>query len=898
MTRLRRFASAAFRLSLALLPRQFRRRFEREIVWDFEERASAAEAAQGTRGLIRALALALVDVTRRAPLEHWEASRKMSPYRERGSMTIGAWAREVRTSARGLSRRPGFSAAIVGTLALGIGANVAIFTVVDGVLLEPLPFPEADRIVSIRHHAPGLGLPELESSLGLVNIYNRWATTLEATAPTDQEFRNLTGGDQPDRVLVVLVTDAFFRIVRTEPALGRAFNATDVAEGAPPVAILTHRAWTSRFGGDPAVIGRTVHVDGVATEIVGVMPERYTYPDRETALLLPVPIPDDASFGAFGRAAISRLAEGATLADARREVEALQPRIREYDTELPSDFFESAGWGVTVVPLRDWIVGDVKASLWIVLGTAGLLFLIACANVANLFVVRAEARQREVAIRAALGSDRARLAVSFLSESLLLSVLAGAAGTGLAALAVRGLVRFGPRELPRIDEIGIDVSVLLFTAGVTTGAGLAFGSVAVARYLGRSFARVLRDGGRGVTDSRQRHRVRGGLVSAQLALAVVLLVGSGLMVRSFGKLRQVELGVATEGVTAVTVSWGEGERGDEGSAVRFYTGALEALRGVQSLTSVAATNSLPLRPTGLSGSGIAIESQPRRADEIEPLAMWSVVSAGFFETLGMRVLEGRTMSEADTRGSPLYVWVNERLARDFLAGDAVGERVRRGDTGEWWEIAGVVNDVRHFGPREEIQPLLYYPLGPAISDAEVPSMTFVIAHRGAENDAVAAVRDVVGRVGPEVPVTSALSMEQARRDTMAGTSFTMVLLGIAATVALLLGAIGVYAVISYVVSQRTREIGIRVALGAHAQEVQRMVVRQGMRLSLLGVALGILGAIGFTRLMRAILFEISPTDPLTLALVPVALLSVSALACWIPARRAASVDPVKALTAE
>jgi len=897
--RLRRLASAVYRGSLLVLPSRFRDRFGTDLLRDFDEETAAAEARRGGLGVMGVLAAAVIDVARRAPVERWHVGRRGRPGpRERSRMTMETWGREIRAAARGLARRPGFSAVIVLTLALGIGANVAIFTVVDGVLLEPLAFPEPERMVSVRHHAPGVDLPEIETSLGMVNVYNRWARSLEAMAAIDDDSRNLTGGDRPDRVQVLSVSEPFFRVARTAPAIGRSFTAEDAAPGATPVAILTHGAWTGRFGREPGIIGRTVRVDGVPTEVIGVMPPEYAFPDAETALLLPLYVPEDATFGTFGRVGIARLAEGVTFDEARREVEALQARIPEYDAEMTPEFFEQAGWSVTVETLRDRLVGDARASLWIVLGTAGFVLLIACANVANLFLVRADARQREVAIRAALGAGRGRLAVAFLSESLLLGVLAGAAGVGMAAAGVRALVRWGPPELPRLHEIGMDGSVLLFAGAVSVLAGLAFGGLPVARYLGRSFARVLRDGGRGVTDGRQRHRARNVLVAGQLALAVVLLVGSGLMVRSFQRLRAVHLGVSTGGVTAVTVSWGDTE--DVASAADFYLRVVEELRAEPSVASVGATNSLPLRPDGLNGGSFRIESRPRPEDQLPPVSMWSTVSPGFFETLGIPILEGRPMTDGDTRGEPPYVWVNERFARDFLDGAAVGERVQRGEMAEtWWEIAGVVGDVRHFGPAEEVRPMMYHPLGPALPpNVSVSAVSVVVAGRGSGGAAVDAVRAVVARLGPEVPVTRARSMEAVRKESMADTSFTVALLGIAATVALLLGAVGVYGVISYVVSQRTREIGVRMALGARSTDVQHMVVRQGLAVTVLGVVVGLAGSFALTRLMAAILFEVSATDPLTFVVVPVALVAVSALACWIPARRAARVDPVRALVAE
>ena len=810
------------------------------------------------------------------------------------------WMREFRTAARSLARRPGFSAVIMLTLALGIGANVAIFTVVDGVLLRPLPFPASERIVAIDHHAPGLDLPELGTSLGLARVYLDQAHTLASVAVVDDDARNLTGGDRPDRVRVAEVSPGFFDVVRTRPAMGRAFTEDDARPGTAPVAVLTWSAWQGRFGGDPAVVGSTVRIDGVPTDVVGVMPEGFAFPEDETAVLLPVDIPRGAPpMGAFGRQLIARVADGATVDDARREVEALQARIPEFDpdNDLTPAFLEKAGWSVTVQPLRDKVVGDVRATLWIVLGTVGFVLLIACANVANLFLVRAEGRQREVAIRAAMGAGRGRIALTFLAESLLLGLAAGALGTGLAVAGVRALVAFGPQELPRLHEIGMDGTVLAFAVALSVLAGVAFGLLPVVRYLGRSFARVLRDGDRSVTEGRRRNRVRNLLVAGQLAMALVLLVGSGLMIRSYQRLRSVAPGVNPRGVTAVDVSMGEVD--DRGRATDFYRQVADELEGAPGVTAVGATNSLPLRPNGLNGGSFEIESRPRADDALPPVAMWAAATPGFFQALGIPVVEGRAMEDADGTNGERNVWVNEAFAHAFLDGRALGERVRTSGDSTWATIAGVVGDVRQFELKQPVRPLLYFPMSSTLpTSVGLTSATLVLKSAAPQAEVVTAVRSVVGRLGPEVPVTRAASMESVVARSMADTSFTMALLAIAAGVALLLGTVGVYGVIAYAVSQRTREIGVRMALGAQAGDVERMVVRQGMAVAVMGTAVGVGAAFALTRLMASILFEVSATDPLTFAVVAVALVGVALLASWLPARRAARLDPARVLSVD
>jgi predicted permease len=882
-----------YRGALALLPDSFRRRYGAELEADFEAALSAARARRRTVGALRVLAGGLADVLRRAPIEHWNERAKRSGEEK----TMLTWMNEAASAGRALGRRPGFTAVIVGTLALGIGATVAIFTVVNGVLLRPLPFPESERVVFINHHAPGLGLPELGNSLGTIRIYADQARTLESVAVVDDGSRNLSGGDRPDRVRVAQVSPPFFRVVGVEPVIGRAFTEEDAAPGAGAVAVLTDGAWRTRFGSDPAILERTVRVDGAPTRIVGVMPPSFRFPDEETALLLPIGIPpEERAIGAFGRSGIARLAGGVELADARREIEALQIRFIEENPELTPSFFEGTQWSVTVGPLLDQIVGDVRTTLWVVLGTVAFLLLIACANVANLFLVRAEGRQREVALRAALGAGRGRLTLNFLSESVLLGLGAGAVGLGLAAAGVRALVAFGPPDLPRLDAIQIDGAVIAFTLALSLLSGLAFGALPIARYLGRSFAQVLREGGRAVTDSRSRHRARNLLVATQLALALILLVGSGLMVRSAQRLRAVDPGLDAKGLTTVQISMGDVT--DRPAAAAFYRRLMQSLREAPGLETAAGTTSLPLRASGMNGGSFQIESRPREEGAMPVVAMWVTVSDGYFETAGIPVLAGRTMAPGDAVGPGTTVWANETFARSFMDGDAIGERVQVGEDTRWWEIAGVIGDVREMTLDEPVKPTLYFPMADSLPvSATLASLGVVVRGSAPEAERIAGVRRVVEGLSPDVPVTQAEAMESVVARSMAGTSFTMTLLAIAAGVALLLGTVGVYGVIAYAVSQRTREIGLRMALGARERDVQTMVVRQGLAVIALGTVVGLAGAFALTRLLASLLFEVSATDPVTFVTVPVALGALAVAASWLPALRASRVDPTQALAA-
>jgi predicted permease len=880
-----------YRLALRLSPNSFAR-FRTAAEADFEQVARRERERKGRIAVMTALVRALADLVVRAPGE-WRRRRT----RREGAMAT--WARETVAAGRALARRPFFSTIVLVTLALGIGATVTIFTIVDAILIRPLPYPESERIVTFSHHAPGLDLPELRNSGGMVRFYRENARSIRDLSVVDGGPANLTGGDVAEQVEMAWVSPSLFDALRVRPALGRAFTPEEETPESPRVAILTHHGWVERFGADPGVLGRTLEIDGEPHEIVGVMPEGFAYPRPGTVALLPYWLAPDAPFGTFGLGVVARLAPGVDFEQALGEIEGLQDRVPEFFESLTPEFLEMAQWDVTFETLRDRTVQDVRTALWVVLGTVGFVLLIACANVANLFLVRAETRRREVAIRAAMGAGRGRLALGYLSESLVLGLAAGLVGLGLATVGVKVLVAAGPEELPRLHEVGVGLRTVLFTLGVSVAAALAFGSLPVARYLGSSFAGVLRQGGRGATEGRERHRVRNVLVATQLAFALVLLVGSGLMLRSFEKLRSVDPGVDPEGVLVVGLA--AGEQRDRNEAAAFYQRMIEESRALPGVVEVGAANSVPMLAAGMNGGSFNIESRPRADDELPPVAMNAVVAGDAFSGLGIPLLRGRGVLPIDHEGGPAVAWVNESFVRTFLPdADPLTERLAFNDSGPYMAIAGVVGDTRHLGLDEPVRPMIYVPMtGPGESRGELGTMLLVL-----ETDLdrplslVSAVRRLAARVDGTVPVTEARTMDRIVADSMADTSFTLVLLGIAAGVALVLGAVGIYGVIAYVVSQRTREIGVRMALGAEPAAVRRMVVRQGMAVAALGIVVGLGGAFGLTRLMRSLLFEVSATDPLTFGAVTAALAGVAALASYLPARRASRVDPVVALVEE
>jgi predicted permease len=887
---------------VGLLPQPLRSLYGPAIRAEFEELIGERCASGGWRAVTRdtvgccldVLVVGIKERLRRGPVG--SIRRRLDSTRE-GTMN---WMREMLLAGRSLLRRPGFTAIAVVTLALGIGANVAIFTVVNAIMLRPLPYPESDRLVEVMHHAPGIGIDELNNSPGTVSFYRQFADHFSGFAAYDRPMFNLTGGEEPARVPVVRATPNLFDVLRAPPVLGRQFNEDDALAGAAPVAILAYDTWASRFGSDPGIVGQTIYLNGDATEVVGVMPRGFAFPSAETVLFTPLEIPEDPAFGEFGMNGIARLGPGITLDAATQRTRDLQSRVSEYDAEITDDVLAGFQWDVSVVPLRERVVGDLRATLWIVLGTVGFLLLIACLNVANLFLVRAEGRQREMAVRAAMGAGRSRVARAFLSESLLIGLGGGLLGVVLAEVGVRGLVAATADRLPRVDEIAVDATSLSLAFGLSLAVGAILGLLPMIRVLGRNTAQTLRDGGRSATSGRGRHRVRNLLVAAQLSLAVVLLVGSGLMLRSFGNLRTVDPGFEADGVLTMGLSLGRVEGVEaQTAAVQFYTDLLTQTRALPGVETAAVGNFLPLESGNMNGSNFDIESQPEEEGALPKVSMFVGISPDYFETLGVEILDGTAPTWTDVGSEAPRVWVSEEFVRQFLDGPALGERIRFGSEEQWAEIAGVVEDVRVTGLTDDLLPLTFIPL--QVGRWAIPDMThgfLALRTGGGQAELAPTLRDLIRTLNPSVPITSVRTMEQIQSESMAETSFTLLILGIASGMALLLGAIGLYGVVSYAVSQRTQEIGVRIALGADRQAVQGLVLRQSVGTTVLGVLGGLLGAFVLTRLMEAVLFQVSSTDLVTFLSVPLVLAGISALATWLPARRAARVDPMQALRAD
>jgi len=817
----------------------------------------------------------------------------------------------IRPMLRRLARTPGFTTVSVLTLGLGIAGTTAAFSVVNAVLLRPLPYYQPERLVQLWHTAPGLNVPQVEQSdASYIQYHDKATRSFESVASYRSASAGLTGGQEPERVSSAQITASFVPTLGVRPMLGRAITQEEDRPGGPPVVLLSHALWQRRYGGDRSIVGKTIQVDGITREVVGVMPASFHFPGADTELWTPMAI-DRAHLntGSFNRNAIGRLRAGVTLAAAEGE---MQPVLMRLPDDVPAmmtrRMFEAAKIRAVLHPLRDDVVGDVRPILLTVLGTVAFVLLIACANVANLFLVRAEARTKEVAVRSALGATPGAIVRLYLGEGLALATAGAALGVVLAYGALRLLLRLAPDGLPRADEISVDLTSLGVAAAIAVVTGLFFSAVPFIRAGRGELTPMLRDGSRGSTTGRERQRVRNAFVVAQVALALVLLVGSGLLARSFQRMRAVDPGIQTDGVLTLRLSLPDASYRTVGDLARFYqlvTTRLAALPGVQ---AAGATSKLPLAEGGESHNGVWVEDHPIAADELPTIHPTASVTAGYFKAMGIPIVEGRSFRD-DGSDRPSYeVIVGRAFARHFWPnGSAIGKRVKTGGPDAAWStIVGVVGDVHDESLTKPVDEMIYNPVvsivqpTPASPDSVVAenAMSLTIRTAGDPMALFPAVRREIWEIDRNLPLVNVRAMSDVVAGAMARTTFTLIMIGAAAGVALLLGAIGIYGVISYMVSLRTREIGVRMALGAQSDQVRRMVVRQGMVLAAVGVAIGLAGAVGLARLISSLLYGITPHDPLTLGAVTVALLGVAALASWLPAMRAARIDPIEALRAE
>jgi putative ABC transport system permease protein len=872
------------RIALRLVVRADRREeIEGDLLELFHDRLSQ-------HGLHRARLLYWLDalsLVRRPPRLPRRDGMPYAPQEHPMSSIPSTIVHELRYAGRNLAKRPGYAAIAAITLALGIGSTVSIFTVLNAIVLRPLPYPDADRLVEVLHHAPGMRMPVVRSSTGLVARYREHARTMASIAGYNTRQLNLQRPAGSEQVRAIVATPDLFATLATPAALGRVFTADDASPGSQLATILTDDFWRQRFSADPAVIGQTVQLDGQPATVVGVMPRGFAFPDPATRLFVPMRSDPMGTFGTLGTVSIARLAPRATIEDARRELEQLQRRVPEWFPDLTREELSRLQWSVSVEPLRAQVVGSISSALWMLFAIVGFVLLIAAANVANLFLVRAESRQREIAVRSALGASRGRIAATFLAEGLVLAALGAAGGVGIAQAGTRLLVDYGPARLPRLHEVQLDTAGIAFAALMSVLAAALVAALPTLTVARRSVAVLLREAGRGNTSGAGR-RARHALIVTQVAMALVLLVGAGLMLRSVVRLSAVDPGFRVQGL--LTAGMSAGAARTRASTNALYTQVVDKMAATPGARGAGAATSLPLGATGLTGAGVDMQSRPELHGR-GPNAMYSGITAEYLQTLGVPFLAGRVPARDDIEQNRPLAWVNKTFARQFLGDRALGERIRVAGSG-WLEVVGVVGDMKTGALRDDVQPMVYVPF---TNSAVKPTVMFAVVRTTGDPTSIAsAVREAVNSVDASVPL-ALRTMDDIHSASLAQSRFTVVLLSLAAVIGLALGIVGLYGAISYTVAQRTAEIGVRVALGANPAAVCAMVLRQGISIILLGIAIGLAAAGSLARYIASMLFEVSTFDPLTYAAVTLLLVSVGVLATFVPARRAADTNPVDAL---
>ena len=805
---------------------------------------------------------------------------------------FGSIVQDVKIAVRVLAKAPTFTLVAILTLAVAIGANTAIFSVVDAVLLSPLPYPDADEIVTITVDASGAGVPELPFSDRGYWHFKEQNRSFDDFGGFGQTLLALTGNGEPAEVSVGLMTNSAFEILGASTLRGRLPSDEEDLPGAAPVVVLSHSIWQGRFGGDPEIIGSTITINDQSIEVIGIMHPDFPFPSREVDMWTPRRLnPESPNFGGHGIPVIARLRDGVTVEAATLDAESLIQRFDEagYGPNWLANVFTGRA---QVHTLKDEIVGDSRRPLLIILGTVGFVLLIACSNVANLFLVRAEGRIRETAVRLALGAGSGRIIRYVLTESLLLAFAGGLCGLLLAYTGIRVLVSVGPASIPRLSGVGLNPNVFLFTAGVSLVTGLLFGVLPALQSRSKKVRAALMDGGRGSTVGRDRHRARSLLVVTQVALALVLLVGSGLMVRSFQELKAVDPGFNPGGIVTFGLRLPGARYADADATTQFWDGLLDRLRALPGVESAGATSGLPLVGGGPHLT-TEIEEFPTPPDGFPPAFDIRWVSPGYFETMSIPIVSGRTVEARDHLETMGKLFISASIKQQYWPNTStMGKRLRA--VGAWAEVAGVVGDIHAEGLDAPPAQTVYLPMRDTLNRPQ-RGMSVAVRTSGDPLDIVPLLRREVGVLDNALPLTNIQTVDAALRDSMSRTSFTMALLVLAASVALFLGCVGIYGVISYVVSQRTPELGVRMALGADAPGIHSLVLRGGMVLAVIGVVTGMVGAAFMSRSLSTLLYGISPFDVVTFVGGPVVFLVVAAGACLIPARRAARIDPSVAL---
>jgi predicted permease len=813
---------------------------------------------------------------------------------------------DLRSGARMLFKHPGFAAVAVLSLAIGIGANSASFSVTNALLLRPLPYKDADRLAILWSRSPGLNVPQDWFSPGQYLDVKTQNHVFEHVAVTIGGSFNLTGQGGPEHVDGARVSSSLFPLLGAQSMLGRVFSSEEDEPGKPPTVILSRGFWERRFGADQQVIGKTLVLNGNNFTIVGVMEPGFSLNKevmptvnaiQRADVLLPLPMSESARTNRANEDfnILAKLKPGVTVAQAQAEMDVIAERMKR---DFPGNYPPTGGLTISVVPLVNQVVGDVRLALPVLFGAVGFVLLIACANVANLLLSRATLRQKEMAIRTAVGASRPRILRQLLTESVPLALAGGLAGLVVALLAVEGLRVFGSENVPRLSELSVDGRVLAFTGVVSLLTGVVFGLAPALRASRVDLSEMLKEGGRsasGGASGRSHHRTRKVLVVSEVALALVLLVGAGLLIRSYQHILDAHPGFDPRNVHSLRLSLPATKYSTPDSIISFYQRVSERIRALPGVESVGTTYSLPMSTVAFAWEPLTIEGYvPKTAQDLI-ISNVRIVSPGYFAAMRIPLVRGRYFDERDTRGAPETAIVDEALAERYWPNeDPIGKRLQRGKSGAWRTVVGVISDAKEYSSENEPPIAVYYPA----EQVTARSMYLVVRTTPDPAQMTSAITKEIQTVDPEMPVYDVSTMDERLSDSLARRRFSMLLLGVFAVIALVLAAIGISGVMAYSVSQRTHEIGVRMALGARSRDVLGLVVGQGIRLALAGTGIGLLAAVGLTRLMTKLLFGVSAADPATFVGVTVVLMSVALAACYVPARRATKVDPMVALRYE
>jgi predicted permease len=877
-----------------------RKAADREIADEVESYFQQVTEAWMERGL------APEDARRAARLEMGSPIAVREQVREYGwENSVDTLFADLRYAIRRLSRTPSFTAATVLMIALGIGAATAIFSAVAGVLLKPLPYPHSDRLVALLHTAPGIGIKEMNMAPSLYYAYSEESRVFEAVSLWEKDSRTVTGLAEPEQVRGLSVSPEFLQTLGVQLELGRGFTAADGIPEGERVVILADSFWRARLGGDRSILGRQVRLGGEGFTVIGVLPPSFRFMDLPIALITPLRFNRaEVPLFQFCCQGFARLKPGATLADANADVARMLPIAAAkfpMNAGLSRTLFEDAHIAPRLRPLKDLQVGNVRGTLWVLMATVGILLAIACANVANLTLVRTGARRQELATRAALGAGAWRIARELLLESVLVSCAGGALGVAIAAGAVRWFTTAAALHLPRMEEISIDPAVLAFAACISLITGLLFGLAPVSRYARPAVSTELRSGGRFLTASGGRLRARAILVSAQVALALVLLVGAGLMIRTALALHRVDPGFSDAAeVQSVRISIPSTQVKDPESVTRMEEEIQRKIEAIPGVSKAAMVSWIPM-DGGSSDPVYAEDWSPLGGTP--PIRRFKFISPGYVSVIGSRLVAGRDLTWADLYNRAPVALISENLARELWRHPeaALGKHVRAGPNAEWKQVIGVIADLRDDGIDRPATAIVYWPLLVKLgrSDTANRSVAYVIRTSRAGSRALnQEIRRAVSAVNANLPLADVKTLQSVYDQSLARTSFTLMLLTIAGIMAFILGVVGIYGTISYSVAQRTREVGIRLALGSPPRDITAMFVQQGLVEAGTGLVCGLAAAFALTRLMQSVLFGVSPADPATYLTASTALVAAAALASYLPAHRATRINPVEALRAE